>query len=355
MPILLVDPSGRGPSLHALFARGLVVVAVLALVGVLAAMQSRGAFHESVPVTAWVNGVGDGLHVGADVKVRGVRVGSVREVRTERDGDRMRFEVELHIEPHYFDGIARSARARVVPSNVFGAPSIELVVSEGDHRQLAAGAVIPADDSAEGMMLQTAYGTLRDLLASVQPGKLNQVLTALAQSFEGRGDKVGRMIGKLDRYLTELNGHSGEFTQSLDSLATAMRGLQDNAPHLLDAVDSFLVTSQTLVEKEADLARFLDVSTDVLRRTEAAVRRHLQPVLRLLHNGARITEAVAPTASDLPRSFLALRDSLTRIARVLEQGLVISFVFVSEPFGTYTPRDCPRYPGLDGPNCGASR
>lgn len=356
MPILLADPSGRGASVGANFRRGLVVVTILAVVGALVLMQSRGAFQDSVRFTANVNGVGDGLHSGADVKVRGVRIGLVSGVRHERvDGGGNRFEVDLDITPRYADSIASSARARVVPSNIFGAPSIQLVVDERDSRPLPRGATIPADTSREGVLLQSVYSTMRDLLNAVEPSKLNAVLTALAESFRGRGDQVGRMIDELDSYVTALNRNTGEFTDSLDSLSTALRGLQENAPELLDTVDSFLVTSQTIAEKEQQIARLLGGTRTTVGAMDQMVREYEDPLLRLLDQGTQITAAVASTSGFIPSSFQALRVSLQKIAEVLRNGLKINFAFVSNPFDPYTAEDCPRYPGLNGPNCGGGR
>lgn len=351
----LVDPSGRGPKVPTLFLRGVATLSVAAVVVALLLMQSNGAFSDNVAFRAVLADVGDGLHPGADVKSRGVLIGTVGGVRTETTESGYRHVVELKIKPDYTGGIPASAKARVVPSNLFGAPSIQLVADDNDTTPIRPGALIPPDTSREGLMMQTTFTTLRELLTAVQPGKLNSALSNIAQALSGRGDRIGNMISVLDDYVSALNPHADEFGASLTSLADALESLDRHAPELLDTVDSFLTTSRTVVAKQQQLAATLAAGTSTSTTLHRTLRRNTDRLITVLHNGAGITDTVADVSRHIPRSFIALGDALASL-RTAAHGdsrrLRVDLVLSLSPFAPYTAADCPRYPGLAGPNCG---
>lgn len=48
---------------------------------------------------------------------------------------------------------------------------------------------------------------LLPLLRTVQPGKLNATLSAFATALEGRGDRIGDNLTRVEDYLRRLNPH----------------------------------------------------------------------------------------------------------------------------------------------------
>ncbi|HET6258309.1 MAG TPA: MlaD family protein, partial [Pseudonocardia sp.] len=66
--------------------RGLAFLGVLVLLAGLAVAQYAGAFRSGVPVTLKVARVGTQLDPKADVKVRGLIVGSVTSISTDGAG-----------------------------------------------------------------------------------------------------------------------------------------------------------------------------------------------------------------------------------------------------------------------------
>ena len=65
---------------------GLAFLGVLVLLGGLAVGKYAGAFRSGIPVTLKVDRVGTQLDPKADVKVRGLIVGSVTSIHTDGDG-----------------------------------------------------------------------------------------------------------------------------------------------------------------------------------------------------------------------------------------------------------------------------
>lgn len=352
---LPADASGRGPSTHSLAVRGVVALAVIALVVTLLLLQYQGAFEDSFRATAMVSSVGDGLPVGSDVKHRGVLVGRVGEVHVQPTRDGVRHVIQLDLKPKYTNGIPASVKARIVPTNIFGAPSVDLVASGPDATPLARDATIAGDDSTEALLLQTALTKVRDVLAAVQPAKLNAALTSIAEALDGRGKQIGDLIGRLDGYVSALNPHARAFQDDLGKLADVLEGLQANAPALLDTFDSVLGATRTLVEKQDQLAATLAGADVTVGTVHGVLAESADRTIGVVKRSAGIVHTLAADGKEITRAF----DNLGRAVKTLSTAfsgphgmfrldLVISF----SSYDPYTAADCPRYPGLAGPNCG---
>lgn len=347
------DPSGRDPRPVTLAVRGVCYLAVLVVAVTLLLMQSRGDFTDVFHATAVVSDVGDGLPTGSDVKLRGVLVGSVGSVDSQAGAAHN--VIELNLKPQYANGIPASVKARIIPTNIFGSPSVDLVPAAGDTSSLASGAVIPGDDSAEALQLQTAMTKLKDILTAVEPAKLDAALSGIAQALSGRGPQLNSMIGRLDDYLTALNPHASTFSHDISSLASALDTIQQTAPALLDTVDSSPTTTKTIVDKQQQLAAALAGGATAVDTVNGFLGDNVNRVITITKDLRPVVHAVSAQSAQIPVSFKALGSGAAALAQAFpgpSNKLTIDLVFSLSPFSPYTAADCPRYPGMNGPNCG---
>lgn len=353
-----VDATGREPAVAVLALRGLVAITLVAvLVGVLLA-QYRGAFRPNFPATAVVADVGDGVARGADVKLRGMLVGTVAQVRTEAVGGVARRVIDLQLRPDLAGGIPATVRARVLPLNIFGVAAVELVEPPGavTTAALARDAAIPGDESAETVRLQSVLDRLTDILRAVRPAELNTVLSNISQSLNGRGERIGTTIGRLDGYLGTLNGRSDDFSADLALLASSLEGLADAAPALLDTVDNAVVTSATLVSQQDRLAATLAGTVTTTGDLDGFLGDNADRTIRVARSGAGFLRTVAEDADDIPRSLANLGVGADALSAALgPDGGGLSLVVSPIPFVPYTAADCPRYGRKAGPHCVAGR
>lgn len=347
-----LDPSGRGPKAPTLALRGVVYAAVLLLGAGLLLAVSQGAFNDRFRATALLSDVGDGLPEGSDVKLRGVLVGRVAGV--DSVPGQARHTVRLDLKPEFADGIPASVKARIIPTNIFGAPSVELIADDGDVRPLAEDAVIPADTSAETVKMQTALDKLHDVLRAVQPAKLNSALYNISRALEGQGAEIGDTISRLDGYLSALNPHVDTFGENLTALSDALEGLQRSAPALLDTVDSVLPTAKTLVEKENRLVSTLAGGARVSDTWQGFLDENGERVISLMRTSRPMLGVLAEQRGFIPVSFRELGRGVKALGGVFDPDTGqarLNLGFVLTPYDPYTSADCPRYGDHAGPNC----
>ncbi|HEY9413713.1 MAG TPA: MCE family protein [Pseudonocardia sp.] len=354
----VVDITGRGPSTATLARRGVLACAVMAVLVAVLLMQYRGAFRNTFDATVRLAGLGDGLAAGADVKMRGALVGSVDEVRIDPGSDGVTMhEVRVGLRPEMAAGIPAGVTARVVPTNIFGSPSVELVDPSGPDvgSRLARDAVIPENTSAQTRQLQTALNRLTTVLRALRPAELNVALTNLAQGLQGRGALIGSETGRLDRYLSTLNDHTADFTADVGLLGTELQALADAAPELLDTVDNLVVTSRTLADQQDQLADTLTGTRLMAEDTDHFLDKASDRFARVLNDGRDIAGVLRPQRELIARSLASFGQAAGILRHTFDPKVPASaqLLFASTPFQPYTARDCPRYPGLSGPNCGA--
>jgi virulence factor Mce-like protein len=351
----VADVSGRGPSTATLARRGVIAAAVLVVLTALLLMRYQGAFQPVFPATAMVDDIGDGVRSGADVKLRGALVGTVGDVRVHPNpGGTPVHEVALRLRPEMAASIPVGVTARVVPTNIFGAPSVELLdpAQPASRPRLARGAVIAGDRSAGTLQLQTVLNQLNTVLSSVRPAQLNVALTNISQAIQGRGEKIGSIITRTDHYVTTLNAHTPEFTADLSLLGTDLRILAETSPALLDAVDNAVVSARTVVDERVKLTDTLTGGAATADRTGDFLSDAEDRLVKVADDLNPITRVLADQHKEIARALASVGQGTQTLGKGFLQnsgGLALQMSLT--PFSPYTARDCPRYGHLAGPNC----
>lgn len=235
-------------------AHGVAFLLVVALGMSLSVATFNKVFTDVVTVTLRTDRVGSQLQPAADVKVRGVIVGEVREVLSTPEGA----ELELALDPDLVDQVPAGSSARLLPKTLFGERFVDLVPPAGaPGRAIREGDVIPQDRSSVAIELERVFEGLLPLLRTVRPEKLAATLNALATALEGRGTRLGENLVLVERYFSELNPNMPLIQADISGLADLASTYATAAPDLLRAANALRTTNATIVEEKDQLAGFL--------------------------------------------------------------------------------------------------
>src|SRR5215211_2693597 len=159
------------------------------------------AFSSDALVSMHTDRVGNQLKPNADVKVRGVVVGTVSTITASAAGA----DIQLSIDPDKLNLLPSNISARLLPKTLFGQRYISLVIpDEPSSTPLADGDRIRQDTSERAIELERALRDLIEVLQAVQPQKLASTLGAISQALENRGKPLGETMVALDAYLAKL-------------------------------------------------------------------------------------------------------------------------------------------------------
>ena len=286
----------------------LLVIALVAIVVVTAALFN-GWFRSYLQVTLTADRSGLVMEPGGKVKMRGLAIGHVAEVRSAADGGAV---MTLAIDPHYAEYIPANVEASINATTAFGAKYVDLVYpSNPSAERITAWQTLRSLNTA--VEVNTVFDNIVQLLDRIDPAKLNATLSAIAAGVRGQGQEIGQATSDANAVLLELNPR----TETIRTDLRAVRGFADTygavAGDLLNTLDAFSTTSATLAAQPDDVDTLL---ANVIGFADSGVQ--------LLRAGkddlVRTVEALEPTTSMLYEHHPALTCTLLGAQWFIDNG-----------------------------------
>jgi phospholipid/cholesterol/gamma-HCH transport system substrate-binding protein len=235
-----------------------VLVLVVVAASTLTAMAFSGTLRTTVPLTVISDRAGLVMEDGAKVKLRGVQIGEVASVDAYADpaGTNLS-KLRLNIAPNDFQYLPNNVEAEIKSSTAFGAKYVDLIVpSEGaSSRRLAPGAVLHSRNVT--VEVNTVFENLESIVRAIDPAKLNGVLSALADGFRGKGDRIGQAITEGNRALLAVNPKMPTVRRDWQLFGKTTQAYSDAAQDILATLDSFSTTSVTITKNKTALDEVL--------------------------------------------------------------------------------------------------
>ncbi|MDT0307950.1 MCE family protein [Streptomyces sp. DSM 44917] len=332
---------------------GVLFLAIPILLVWLSIAIYNNTFTESVTVVVETGTAGNEMRPTADVKMRGVIIGEVREVEANGEGARL----TLALQPDEVDRIPADVAAQLLPTTLFGERYVALV-PPGDStagERLAEGDVITEDRSSNAVEVNETLDNMLPMLNALQPQRLSAILTAMSQALDGRGTDLGETIVRLDQQLEEINPTLPALNEDISRLVEVTNLYADVDPDLLDALEDFTTTSATVADLRDNLGTLYASVTTVSRDLDAFLTQNQSNIIRLAETSRPTMELIARYSPAFPCTFRTLADFVPVMDRALgagtdEPGVHIN-VQVVQPRGSYGPGDTPGYGGGGGPQC----
>ncbi len=265
----------------------------------LTGMTLTGAIKgDVVPATAVFDNCGQGLRVGGDVKLRGVLVGRIADIRLE-DGD---CDVTMDLFPEAVNQIPENVGAEIRAKTFFGEKWLELTFpADPAEARIAKGDEIPKDRTLDPLEVETILNVALPLLDAIDPEHLAGALEALASGFVGHEDAAIKGINEGIAALKPLNENPGRLRAGINQLAASSRVLSEADEDLLaamrnlDNLNNYTVEHEALIEENfVKVPRMLD-SLATLFET------HFTDFTRMVNGGATVLDMLASRTGDLDR------------------------------------------------------
>ena len=330
---------------------GVAFLGVLAgLVGLTVALYTK-AFTPVVMVDLEADKVGNQLSAPADVKLRGLIVGEVRDITSTGDGATLK----LALDPDQADLIPRNVQARMLPKTLFGEKYVDLVIpKDADAEPIRDGDVIPQDRSEAARETEEALNDLLPLLQSLRPQDLSTTLNAVSSALRGRGDRIGDNLVLVESYLREFNPEIPTLGEDFAGIADFADTLTETTPDLTALLDNLSAINRNLVDQEQELSTFLTATTGSTGELQEFLGENEQRLVRLAADSLPPLQVFAKYAPEYPCLAKGLAASNQVIGDTfggLQPGLHITLEFVEDQQGYQPQRDEPAYKDTRGPTC----
>ncbi|MPZ93632.1 MAG: MCE family protein [Propionibacteriales bacterium] len=241
-----------------------IVVTVLAT-GMLVVTIGNITFGEKRDYQAVFSDV-TGLNNGDDIRIAGVRVGTVEgiEIRGTRQA-LVSFSVEAD------QRLDRSITATIRYRNLVGQRYISLTPGSGPSGVLKEDSTIPLDQTKPALDLTVLFNGFKPLFAALSPDDVNKLSFEIIQVFQGEGGTVesllahtasvtntladrdqvvGELITNLNDVLDSLGKRDSQLTSLIIELQQFVTGLSDDREAILGSLDSV----SALADETAGLA-----------------------------------------------------------------------------------------------------
>ena len=209
-----------------------------------------------------------GVVPGQDVRIAGVRVGEIKDVRvnTNRTTALVDFTVDKT------SVLTQGTIATIKYRNLVGERYLALSQGVGQPTPLRDGARIPLDHTRSALDLTVLFNGFKPLFAALSPkdvnelsgeiisvlqgegGNINSLLAhtaSLTSTLADRDEVIGRTIGNLNTVLSTVDAHDKALGELLDQLQRFVSGLSADR----SAIGASLTNINDLAGSTADLLR----------------------------------------------------------------------------------------------------
>jgi phospholipid/cholesterol/gamma-HCH transport system substrate-binding protein len=339
---------------------GLIFLAVIGVLIWLSLALYSKQFSTVDMVTLRTSNVGNELHPQAQVLVRGVQVGEVRSISADGNGATL----QLALQPNMVSALPANVTAEMVPTTLFGERYVDLILPKAPVQQrLGNGSVIGQNRSRDAIEVETVLNNLLPELTAVQPQNLSVTLTAIAQALQGRGTELGHTLVTLNTYLKKMNPNLPALDADIRELVQVTQTYSQAAPDIVQALNDFAFTSQTITQEQANLSALYSTLTQSDAQLSTFLAQNENNIIGLSTNGLPTLKILERYAPEFPCALQDLVKFEPAINKVLGQGTTQPGLHVhvnvteplgnaAEPLGNYKPGiDTPKFGDNTGPHC----
>jgi phospholipid/cholesterol/gamma-HCH transport system substrate-binding protein len=240
-----------------------------------------------------------GLHLDADARVRGVRVGKVGSIELARRHGQNIAVVDFTLDKRY--GIVSTTRLAVKFQALTGVRYLDVVKPAERYSTADLVTNVPAAMTQPSFDITALFNGLQPVIATLSPEDLNTFTENVANFLSGDGDGLAPVLGSIRKLTRLLSDRQQVVTTLMTNLADVAKGIDGQSGNLIQIIKYFRrpITSALTV-------------LDEFRKSHLYGPDFTDPVLRLLNNagfrpGVNVDEALDRAFSNLDNFFDAFK------------------------------------------------
>lgn len=295
-----------------------IVVTALAT-GVLVVLIGNLTFQSSRNYQA-VFSDATGVVKGDDVRIAGVKVGTVSDVKiVDTDKAEISFDVADDAT------VTRSSQAAIRYRNLVGQRYVSITQGVGNTSRLPAGGTIPISRTQPALDLTELFNGFKPLFAALTPADVNKLSYEVIQVFQGEGGNLQGLLQNTASVTSTLADRDQVIGQLIDNLNAVLVTISGRNKQLNGLITDFDTLLQGLVKDRNALLGPLDTISTLSEQT-ASFTKGIRPSLVQDVKGLRkVTANVNASSDEVDRAFQILPIKLTKIGRTAIYGSYFNF------------------------------
>lgn len=172
------------------------------------------------------------IKTGDTVRVAGIRVGTVEDVKLRADNAVV---VSFGVDPKIM--VTTGTKVAVRYLNLVGDRYLALVDGPGSPQRLRAGSQIPLDRTMPALDLDLLLGGLKPVVQGLNPTDVNSLTAALLRVLQGQGGALQSLLSESSSFTNALADNSQVVEQLIDNLRSTLTTLDKDGGKVSASVD----------------------------------------------------------------------------------------------------------------------
>lgn len=263
-----------------------------------------------------------GLRVGDDIRMAGVRVGRVDDIKRDAD-DHARVDFEIQRDQHLY----ANTKAMVRYQNLIGQRYVALAPGEGTAKQLKPGAKIDIAHTEPSFDVSLLLAGFEPLFSVLQPDQVNSLAQTLIQALQGNGVSLSALITQA----AALANTFSQRDQILGDVINNLSGVIEGLAHRSDSLKTLITQTQTILTGFYAQGQSLKASVDVAAgatNSLAELVGQVAPGMAQAQNNATTgVSLLLGSGAALDQAAIELPNILNDLARVTSYGTYANAYF----------------------------
>ncbi|WKN49178.1 MCE family protein [Nocardioides sp. Arc9.136] len=261
-----------------------------------------------------------GVNKGDDVRVAGVKVGTVQGIDIV---DRTRAQVTFSVEED--TSLSEATNASIRYRNLVGQRYISLSQGIGATDELEDGATIPVDRTSPALDLTVLFNGFKPLFQALSPDDINKLSYEIVQVFQGEGGTLEGLLASTASVTQTLADRDQVIGDLIDNLDQVLDRLGDRDDQLSELIVNFRTFVGGLKTDRQAILSSLDQISDLSVETAGLVEGIRTPFIEDIKQLRRVTGNIDANKAELDRALQVLPIKLNKVGRTATYGSFFNF------------------------------
>jgi phospholipid/cholesterol/gamma-HCH transport system substrate-binding protein len=261
-----------------------------------------------------------GVVKGDDIRIAGVKVGSVKKVEIV---DRTRALVSFNVADSSI--VTKSSTVTIRYRNLVGQRYLSLTQGVGDLDRLPSDTTIPMERTQPALDLSVLFNGFKPLFAALSPADINRLSAEVISVFQGEGGNFNALLQNTASLTNTLADRDQVIGEMIDNLNVVLRTLAGRDKQLSELIVEFKRFMGGLVQDKDAILGSLDSVSNLAEQT-ADLTVGIRPSFVRDVKGLRKTATnLNKGRSEIDRALQVLPVKLTKIGRTAIYGSFFNF------------------------------
>jgi phospholipid/cholesterol/gamma-HCH transport system substrate-binding protein len=261
-----------------------------------------------------------GMNTGDDVRVAGVKVGSVKKIEI-RDRDRALVTFDVATDTR----VSEATNATIKYRNLIGQRYISLTDAGSGGPRLKSEETIPLARTAPALDLTVLFNGFKPLFQALSPADINQLSFEIVQVFQGEGGTLESLLGHTASVTNTLAARDEVIGDLIVNLNQVLDSLADRDQQLSNLIITFKQFVRGLKNDREAILGSLNGISDLSVETAGLVRGVRSPLVEDIKQLRRFAGNVNANKAELDRALQVMPIKLNKIGGTATYGSWFNF------------------------------